>query len=45
MEKAPPSEDPWGAASRWATSFWMSTVMASKQGVSTSFVSTGVVML
>ena len=43
--KAPPSGDPCRAASRWATSFWRRTVMLSKQGVSTSFVRTGVVIL
>ena len=43
--KAPPSEEPCRAARRRATSFWRRTVMLSKQGVSTSLVSTGVVML
>ena len=43
--KAPPSEEPWGAASRRATSLWRSTVTLSKQVASASFVSTGVVML
>ena len=44
-EKELPSEEPWGAHSRRATSRWIITVKAVKQGVSTRLSSTGEVML